>query len=87
MLGGISGEGLKIMSALGGIPKNLTNIDFNKQEWYHNEPTPIPGTDKLLYTVQAVSEDISINSLNYRTGEEKVIIKTLVILNIFLQVI
>jgi serine/threonine-protein kinase len=75
VLGGISGEGLKIMSALGGIPENLTNIDFNKQEWYHNEPTPIPGTDKLLYTVQAVSEDISINSLNYRTGEEKVIIK------------
>ena len=75
VIGGIPGEGLKIVSASGGSPSNLTTVDFDKGEWKHNEPSYIYGTSKILYVVESGSQaNLSINIFNYKSGEGKVLI-------------
>ena len=75
VIGGVAGEGLKIISANGGPALNLTTTEIKHGEWKHNAPSYIKGTDKILYVVESAGpSNISINLLNYKTKEEKVLI-------------
>lgn len=75
VIGGIPGEGLKIISANGGLAYNLTTTKIEHGEWKHNAPSHIIGTDKILYVVESGSRlNISINLINSKTKEEKVLI-------------
>ncbi|MDH3652097.1 MAG: hypothetical protein OEQ53_20590, partial [Saprospiraceae bacterium] len=74
VIGGIAGEGLKIVSANGGPALNLTTVKIENGEWKHNEPSYINDADKILYVVESASpSNISINLFNYKTKEEKVL--------------
>jgi Tol biopolymer transport system component len=75
IFGGNQMEGLKIIHSSGGKERVLTQLDWEKEELMHSYPYYIHGTDKVLYAISSVAEYISINLLDLKTGEDKVLIK------------
>ena len=75
IFGGNQMEGLKIIHSSGGVERVLTRLNWEKEELMHSYPYYIPGTDKVLYAISSVAEYISVNVLDLKTGEDKVLIK------------
>ncbi len=75
VFGGNQMEGLKIIHSSGGEVRTLTQLNWEREELMHSFPYYIQGTDKILYEISSVAEYISINALDLKTGEDKVLIK------------
>ncbi len=75
IFGGNQMEGLKIIHSSGGTERVLTQLNLENEELMHSYPFYIPGAHKVLYSIQSVSEFISTNSLDLKTGDIKVLVK------------
>ncbi|HSQ83595.1 MAG TPA: adenylate/guanylate cyclase domain-containing protein, partial [Desulfobacterales bacterium] len=75
IFGGNQMEGLSIVHSSGGEVRSLTVLDLANEELGHYEPSVIPGTSKVLYSVQSVAEFLSINVLDLETGKDVVLIR------------
>ncbi len=70
-----TGSGLSTVSAFGGRPQRVTNLDATKGEFSHRWPEWLPGGESVIYTVGTVGTwnqaDIVAQSL--RTGERSML--------------
>jgi serine/threonine-protein kinase len=71
---------LMTVSASGGEPVRLTEVDADKGERTHRWPQSVPGQDLILYTVGTIDspenyDDAEIHALRPSTGEKKMILK------------
>ena len=73
------GEGLWVVAADGGEPRNLTRPDVTAGEITHSFPEFLPGGRTLLFTVgfadTASFDDAAIAVLSLDTGEREVVIE------------
>jgi serine/threonine-protein kinase len=75
IFGGNQMEGLKIIHSSGGAERVLTQLNLENEELMHSYPFYIPGADKVLYSISSISEYISVNSLDLKTGKARILVK------------
>jgi serine/threonine-protein kinase len=73
---GVAGEGLKQVSASGGVPEAITKVDFENGEWSHCVSEILPGGKKILYTIYDGSAfALHIVMLDLETKEKQILIE------------
>jgi Tol biopolymer transport system component len=66
---------MKIIHSSGGEERVLTQLDLNKEELMHSYPYYIQGEEKVLYARESISDFLSINVLDLKTGKDKELVK------------
>ena len=72
-----TGSGLSTVSADGGRPQRVTNLDATKGEFSHRWPEWLPGGESVIYTVGTVGtwNQAEIVAQSLTTGERSVLVQ------------
>ena len=70
-----AGSGLWQVSAEGGVPQELTKLDYSQNEVSHRYPQHLPGGKALLFTVWAGEgwDETHVAVLRLDTGERRIV--------------
>ena len=70
-----SDEGLFRVSAAGGEPEMLTNVDREKGEVEYRQPEVLPDGKAVLFTIGRQNNTSQIAVLSLETGEKKIVVE------------
>jgi eukaryotic-like serine/threonine-protein kinase len=72
-----TGSGLSTVSAYGGRPQRVTNLDTTKGEFSHRWPEWLPGGESVIYTVGTLGtwNQAEVVAQSLTTGERSVLVQ------------